>query len=302
MNLDPLAILNALPEATLLRDAEGVVRHVNPAAERLLDVRDADVVGGRDLPHIWHEQMDLGEARFEIYTFEVPLSVEFLPVDGGGSLVVYRDRSWQRNLESYLAMMRFDLASPLTSVRGFADIARISRGSATLEQQDEFLKRAAQGVARVKLDLVFLHDWMAYENLDVRVFLGSFDLNEIVQTVLGSRKQAYDFFGVEYSVEQLPLVICDQRRLSFVLEVMLRHVLLTLRDCQAYITLLIKDQHATINYSISHRATTSYSLAHLALCQRLLEQQSGTFEFTVPSEMTQHCVIRLPIASEPATP
>jgi PAS domain-containing protein len=170
MNLDPLAILNALPEATLLRDAAGVVRHVNPAAERLLKVSAADVVGRRDLPHISAKQMDSGEARFEIYTFEVPLSVEIMLVDGGGSLVVYRDHSWQRNLESYLAMMRFDLASPLTSIRGFADIVRLNRGSITLEQQDEFLKMAAQGAARVKLDVMFLHDWMWYENLDAKVY------------------------------------------------------------------------------------------------------------------------------------
>jgi hypothetical protein len=114
-------------------------------------------------------------------------------------------------------------------------------------------------------------------------------------------KQAYVFTDVEFSVEQLPLVICDRRRLSFVVQAILRHVLIHLRDCQVHITPSIKDQHVTIHCSISHNATTSYPFAHLALCQRLLEQQSGTFEFTVTSDTTQHCLITLPIASEPAT-
>jgi signal transduction histidine kinase len=225
--------------------------------------------------------------------------IEIVPVDGGGSLVVYRDNSWQRNLESYLAMMRFDLASPLTPVRGFADIVRLNHGSITPEQQDEFLKMAAQGAARVRLDLMFLHDWMWYENLDVKVYPGPFELNEIMQNILESLKQAYVFTGVEFSVEQLPSVICDRRRLSFVLQAMLRHVLIHLRDCQVHITSSIKDQHVTIHCSIIHSVTTSYPFAHLDLCQRLLEQQSGIFEFTVSSETTQHCTITLPIASEP---
>jgi hypothetical protein len=301
MNLDPLAILNALPEAALLRDAEGVVRHVNPAAERLLQVRPADVVGGRDLPHVSAEQIDSGEARFEIYTFEVPLSVEFLPVDGGGSLVVYRDRSWQRNLEYYLPMMRFDLASQLSSVRSCADLARISRGSATLEQQDGFLKIAAQGAARAKLDLMFLHDWMWYENLDVRVYRSPFNLAEITQPGLEPLQQAYDFTEVQIDSDQEPPPVrCDRGRMLFVMRALFRHII-SLQDRQLHITFSIEDQHATINCSISHRATTSYPLAHLALCQRLLEQQSGTFEFTVSSETTQTCRITLPIASEPAT-
>jgi signal transduction histidine kinase len=302
MNLDPLAILNALPEATLLRDGEGVVRLVNPAAERLLRVSAADVVGGHDMPHVLAEQMDSGEARFEIYTFEVPLSVEFLPVDGGGSLVVYRDRSWQRNLESYLAMMRFDLAPPLTPVRGFADIVRLNRGSITLEQQDEFLKMAAQGAARVRLELMFLHDWMWYENLDVPVYLSAFDLAEIMQEILEPLHQAYDFTEVQIdSDREPPPVHCDRGRMRFVLRALFRHVI-NLQDRQVHITFSIEDQHLVINCTIIHSSMPYRSdFAHLNLCRTLLEQQSGALEFTVTSDTTQCCVIKLPIAHEPTT-
>jgi PAS domain-containing protein len=300
MNLDPLAILNALPEATLLRDAAGVVRHVNPAAERLLQVRAADVVGGRDLPHVSAEQLDSGEAQFEIYTFEVPLSLEFLPVDGGGSLVLYRDRSWQRDLESYLGTMRFDLLTPLISAGHAVDLVRRMRATLTEQQQDEILAIASRNGLIAKLEMLFLHDQIRYENLAGSLHIAAENLAEMMRQAMEPLQQAYDFTEIQIdSDREPPPVRCDRGRMLFVLRALFRHVS-SLQDRQLHITFSLEDQYLAINCIISHSSMPYRSnFTHRDLCQRLLEQQSGMFEFTVASETTQHCLIRLPIASDP---
>jgi len=153
MDLDPLAILDALPDAALLRDADGVVRHANPAAERLLGVRAAEVVGGCELPGISAEELDRGEAKFEIWTLDRPTMVEIVQVEGGGSLVLYGDNSWRYYISRYFDRFR-EMMSALTPIRGFADLLRVGAGGAVNPQQDQMLETIVNNAVKLRREML----------------------------------------------------------------------------------------------------------------------------------------------------
>lgn len=300
MNLDPLAILNALPEAALLRDADGVVRHVNPAAERLLDVRAAEVVGGSDLPGISDEQLSRGETNFEICGLDRPTMVQIVPVEGGGSLVVYRDNSWQQQAHKYYQTLAFDLLAPLNSVYHAVNLIKKMRVAMTDEQQEEILAMASRTSLGLQGEMLFLRDQIRYETFDRSLCITEVALPESIRQTLEPLQQAYDFAEVQVDTDRdLPLVSCDLRRMLFVLRALFRHAI-NLQARQLHITFLSEDQYLAMKCTISHTSDSyRHNFAYRDLCQRLLEQQSGTFEFTVSSETTQTCRITLPIASEP---
>jgi light-regulated signal transduction histidine kinase (bacteriophytochrome) len=232
------------------------------------------------------------------------LSVEFLPVDGGGSLVVYRDSSWQRKAEVYHQTLGRDLVTLLNSINHVVNLIRQMRATMTDQQQDEILAIASRNGAYMKLELIFLRDQIRYENLAGSLRITEVTLSDIIRLDLEPLQQAYDVTHIQIDTDRdPPRVRCDRGRLGFVLLALFIHVI-NLQDGQQHITFSVEDQHLMIDCAISHHSDPFYcrDLAHRDLCQRLLEQQSGTFEFTVSSDTTQHCVISLPIASEPATP
>jgi hypothetical protein len=314
MNLDPLAILNALPEATLLRDAAGVVRHVNPAAERLLQVCAADVVGGRDLPHVSAEQLDSDEARFEIYTFEVPLSVEFLPVDGGGSLVVYHDNSLRNNIHGYFDMLR-EMQSALTPIRGWADLLRLGAGGEVNPQQDKMLENIAINAVRLRRELLAMNDSFRYDIFIPHLSIAIYDINEIIKNLVGLFVEL--FLDDQVSIvllDDLPFAMYDRGRINYVLHILFNKVLAlkrrTMRPDSEYgeeafsakISTSYNDLHVIVDFQITHAPNPQISiLAGAKSWLPLLEGQNCTFEVKVVEDTRQRWMLKLPIASEPPT-
>ena len=151
MHLDNPAILNALPHAVLVRDGQGVVRFANAAAERLLAVRAADLVGGRELPWVGAEDLAAGHAKIQVNAGEVRLEVEVVPLDGAeaGSLVVYRVVMLLQTIEEYITSICYDVKIPLIAIRNC--IAMVSRGFAgeINPQQKELLSLASQNVGQL---------------------------------------------------------------------------------------------------------------------------------------------------------
>jgi hypothetical protein len=314
MNLDPLAILNALPEATLLRDAEGVVRHVNPAAERLLQVRAAEVVGGRDLPHIWHDHLSRGETKFEIYGLDRPTLVEIVPVEGGGSLVVYGDNSWRYYVSGYFDMLR-EMMSALTPIRGFADLLRLGAGGAVNPQQDEMLETIANNAVKLRREMLLMHHTFLYDTFTPTLVIAAYDINTTIKDLVGLFRELFFDDRVSLALaDDLPFALYDRGRVNYMLHLLFDRVLglkhRTMRTesehdkelFRAEISTSFNDQHVIVDFQITHAPNPRFSIiAGGKTWLELLEGQNCTFEVEVVEDTCQRWMLKLPIVSEPPT-
>jgi len=164
MNLDSPAILNALPDAVLVRDGDGVVRFVNPAAERLLGVRAADLVGGRELPWLSAEDLAAGQPKIAVDADGLRLEVEVVSLDGAeaGSLVLYRVVMLSKQLQEYY-WMSIDLLSRITPCRGGLDLVTRGYVGEVNAQQSEILSILSRNVNLLRDGLLTLQQILALD-------------------------------------------------------------------------------------------------------------------------------------------
>jgi len=151
--IDPASILNALPDATLVIDGTGAVRHVNMAAEQLFDA-SAAYLSGRpfvellpvDSPiHALVEQVrqqggsvaeyDVLLETPRIGSHQVTLHVATMPEAAGCVVVSLRRQSIARRIDHQLthrgaarsvaalaAMLGHEVKNPLSGIRGAAQL------------------------------------------------------------------------------------------------------------------------------------------------------------------------------------
>lgn len=151
--IDPAAILNALPDATLVVDGTGVIRHVNMAAEQLFGAGAAHLCG-RPLVELIpadspiHALVDQVRARGgsvaeydvmletpRIGSHLVTLHVSILPEAAGCVVVSLRQQSIARRIDHQLthrgaarsvaalaAMLGHEVKNPLSGIRGAAQL------------------------------------------------------------------------------------------------------------------------------------------------------------------------------------
>jgi two-component system nitrogen regulation sensor histidine kinase GlnL len=151
--IDPAAILNALPDATLVIDGTGAVRQVNMAAEQLFDASAAHL---RDRPfvellpadspiHALVEQVRVqggSMAEYDVVletprigSHQITLHVATLPEAAGCVVVSLRQQSIARRIDHQLthrgaarsvaalaAMLGHEVKNPLSGIRGAAQL------------------------------------------------------------------------------------------------------------------------------------------------------------------------------------
>ncbi|MGI6541756.1 MAG: two-component system histidine kinase PnpS [Limnochordia bacterium] len=136
------AVFTSMRDAVITTGKTGRVALINPAAERLFQVKAEDVVGRSVLEVIRHHQlayimqstMTTGLATtLEFETFDVPprhFQVEIAPVHNmrgkrSGAVAVLHDVTELRQLErirtEFVANVSHELRTPITSIRGYLE-------------------------------------------------------------------------------------------------------------------------------------------------------------------------------------
>jgi signal transduction histidine kinase len=159
-------LTDVLREGVIVVGPEGVVRHINRAARRLLQVEAADAVG-----HPWHRILDLREReRFAILLADprkkvsdrtrrwalrpptggdLDIEIQVLPlastlgVEEQAIVIedVTRRAELQRLRDQFMSMLVHDLRAPIQSVVGFSELLRDERLGPLNDDQKEFVGR-----------------------------------------------------------------------------------------------------------------------------------------------------------------
>jgi NtrC-family two-component system sensor histidine kinase KinB len=159
-------LLEILREGVIIVGADGAVRHVNRAAQRLLQVDGSEAIG-----EPWHRILDLRErdrfatvlaesgkrapARARRWTLRPPtggdldIELRLLPltssVGGRGTAIVIEDvtrrAELQRVRDQFTSMLVHDLRAPLQSVVGFSELLCDERLGPLNDDQKEFVGR-----------------------------------------------------------------------------------------------------------------------------------------------------------------
>jgi signal transduction histidine kinase len=297
MNLDPLAILNALPEATLLRDAAGVVIHVNPAAERLLQVSAADVVGGRDLPYVLAEELATG-GRFDVHLdsrrwFEVEISpCGPTGLESSTSLAVYHDMTAIQDL--YLSI-HYELRGLLTPVQGFTELLLLGAGGALNDKQKEMAQIAVSSSKRV---LAYMEAVLSYARIarqwDIVLRPEHININDLIDSVFESANRQQWTLARENSY-----IFGDKRKLFDVFWFLKFQASY---DAMNMLSVQTRAQFSRITIEIKIEGYVYeplWAYGPRDLCERILAAHGGTFDLDVSTYEICACTITLPIASEP---
>ncbi|MGC8874791.1 MAG: ATP-binding protein [Chloroflexia bacterium] len=147
------AILEGTADGILAVDGEGKVRLVNPAAEQALGVQAKEVVGRPFLEVVPHAELaDLFEQasrRGEAVVGEIATAdgrvrnANVSPIPEVGWVAILHDVTYLKELDrlksDFVATVSHDLRSPLTKLRGYADL--IAEETRLSPQQREAVRR-----------------------------------------------------------------------------------------------------------------------------------------------------------------
>lgn len=236
-------ILDSSPDAVVAVDERGFVFYANPALERLLGHRPAEVVdqplelllsGPDDVGRLAVALQQTGEVRSEDLelrhrdgrTLTVSVSAsELRQSDGGliGTVVFLRDVTERRRfecelarkneeLQHYIHAISHDLRSPLVSLLGFTHLLRQDYGARIGDKGLHFLDRVEQAgrtMEELINDLLELSRIGSGEEHRALVNPGG-----VLRQLVAELKPRLDAQAVTLVLpENAPLVLCDRMRL-----------------------------------------------------------------------------------------
>lgn len=237
-------ILRSAPDGLLVIDDLDTVLMLNAAAEKLLGVRSADVVGG----HVYGAVPDravrnlltrgLRQVRqdaavsFDFTTRaeesgEAILQAVLAPVRDAagrrtGLVVILRDVTWERNLDrtktEFMSTAAHELRTPLTSILGFSELL-LTREDLSEEERADFLGFIHEQSAHLSnlvndlLDVARLESGRGYA-----LALAPCDLAQVIRRKAGLYARQHPRFSFRLDLaEPLPLA-ADPERLEQVVE------------------------------------------------------------------------------------
>jgi two-component system, OmpR family, phosphate regulon sensor histidine kinase PhoR len=231
------AILRTMADGVLLLDHRKKILMLNPAAQAMFGLTDADAVGRDHLEVTHHFDLDqlldkvlqTGEtATLEIRRArpaEQILEARLAPFGDGhrGVLLVLRDATRARKLEQmrtdFVSNVTHELRTPLTSIRGFAET--LLEGA--LEDPDTarhfvgIIQRESEQLGRLIDDIL---DLSRIEGGKWKVRKEPVRLQELAQETVGRLSSKAETLGVDLRLEipdALPQIQADAVRLAQVL-------------------------------------------------------------------------------------
>lgn len=236
------SILDCSPETVVAVDGTGFVTYVNPAIERLIGYAPVDVLdkpislfvrNSADLERIVAALGPGGDIRAQDVEVRrrdgvpVTVSVSASPLrlrDGhrAGTVVVLRDVTERRRfeaelarknaeLEHYVHAVSHDLRSPLVALLGFSRLLRQDYGGVLGDTGRHFLDRVEQAGRTME---TLIHDLLEVSRIgqaaDRKTHV---DPLKILLQLRGELKPRLEAQGVEISLPESPLVLCDRTRL-----------------------------------------------------------------------------------------
>ncbi len=185
---DVQRVVNALPVAAVVADAAGKVRVTNPAGEALLEPRIESALVGRTVREALAEASAGQRVRRTEELVGPPLeryTVNAIPLDGGGAVVVVQDDSDVARTEAvrrdFVANISHELKTPIGAVALLAEMLADESDPATAQRFATRLEGEAVRLARTVDDLLEL------TQIEFGLPDGSSDvaMDEVVEEVLG---------------------------------------------------------------------------------------------------------------------
>jgi two-component system phosphate regulon sensor histidine kinase PhoR len=177
-NADPLGqdavqfaktLLNSIADPVLVFDREWKLRHFNPAAAKLFQLRDSssdkpldEVVQSGELVAFARRGLVLAEWVPAANGAANPEFVALIPRlerirsaagDDNGYILLLRDisqlRKLNRNQSEFVRIVSHDLRSPLTSMQGFASMLESGTVGELDERQKQFIEKILSGIGQI---------------------------------------------------------------------------------------------------------------------------------------------------------
>ena len=233
------ATLAAMEEGVMVLSSDGTVRLINPAMERMLGQRQAEVVGRTDLEATRHPHLNEfiaqvlrhgGSLATEItmgsspaQTFRVQAST--LPNPGGqtqGAVFVFHDITDLRRLEQvrkdFVANVSHELRTPLTAIKGYVEALQDTGENP--QERDRFLDVIRRHADRLDLIITDLLLLSKIESGLMPLKLGPVALSALVDRTVASLQPVIERKRhriVKDFPPDLPPVLGDEERLGQVL-------------------------------------------------------------------------------------
>ena len=234
------ALLDALPDAVLAVDSEGVVRRANRASRQMLEVAAEDLLA-RPIATVLAKGAEEIEALAEALsgspreascelTLRAPsgrvrrLAVRVTPLSGGGRAVALRDateehqalarlRKANEELDHCVGALAHDLRSPLVGLLGFSRLLRQDYEDSLDDTGHHFLDRLEQGARTME---ALIHDLLELARIgeagEQPVLV---DPREVLAQMAAELKPRLETAGIELALPSnlVTRVFCDRSRL-----------------------------------------------------------------------------------------
>ena len=303
MNFDSLAVLQALPDALLVCDADGVVQFVNPAAERLLRVRAEELVGGHELPYISPEQLTGESQRFDVWfglrSFEVEL-VQINPNQFAGTIVFYRGVTWQQKSEKYNSYLSFDINLSLQGVKSLIEMVSSDKFILDVDQAMalQIAQKRLEGIINITN---LLSDWMTYDSYQDKHYLWQarrIDVNDLLSEVFDFWSSVYEASHINVELQHTNRIVANHNQIKFVFNAIFNHILVYMNNESSY-TISTYSLDGEILIVVEQSKTSDglfFNFDQFDTCQRIIEAHGGTFIYEKHSDTASTFTITLPIA------
>jgi signal transduction histidine kinase len=194
-------VLHALPSGVVICDRAGIVRFINPAAARLLQIDSdayvmqsiANLPGGIVLPTIESEQVSeqLIEVEYEVLRCNIiPMRSAHPKKADIGLLIAIKPASLETiSLGELVSIIGYELRAPLTSIKGYTELLLRNFAGDMTEQQREMIQIVNNVGGRL---FGVINNVLSVARLDagrMRLFIDEENISEIVHEVVDSKKK-----------------------------------------------------------------------------------------------------------------
>jgi signal transduction histidine kinase len=245
------SILEAIADGVLVTDQYGEITLFNHSAERVLELKRADVIG-RSVEHFsgifggfalaWmntiNSWMQDPDSFNPMNTFSEQvsldngnvLSVNLAPVMNNnefyGTVSVFRDITHlievDRLKSEFVATVSHELRTPMTSIKGYVDILLMGVAGQLSDQQLRFLQVVQQNTERLTILVNDLLDLSRIEAGQVSLSMGSIDLPDLIEEVMEEidRLTVAENKSMQFTLDlspDLPLINGDAERIRQIL-------------------------------------------------------------------------------------
>jgi signal transduction histidine kinase len=224
-------------DGLIIVDADGLIRHINPAAAAMLSVTVDESVGKKP-NQVFPTNLALinlfsrvGEQKLDVRLPRQRLAqgiAESFPT--GERMVLLQDVTEKRDIENRREMLSkaiaHDLRNPISALGGFADL--VGKFGDLNEQQQKYLLRVKQTTAKLHelvktlVDLAWIEAGMPLQHLPIHLDDTIQKAVKEIETLAQKNK-----IGIAISLQtQLPIVMGDPERLQMVIHNLLHNAII----------------------------------------------------------------------------